>query len=146
MLWAFATLAVAEMLLVHLFVTLRWPVVGWTLFGLSAVSILWLVHWIRSFRRHPHLLSGDELQLRTGSLRVLAVPLSAIERVSTHWESGEHKSRGAINVVPVAYPNRMIRLKAAIKTRKGECDRIALRVDDASTFDSAMERLGLSVR
>jgi len=146
MVWALAALAVGEMLVVHLFLTLRWPAVGWTLFGLSAASVIWLVLWIRSFRHFPHTLSADQLHLRTGSLRGLTIPVSAIASVSSHWASGEHKGEGAANVVPIAYPNRMLRLNASIKTRKGLCDRIALRVDDAPLFDSAMERLGSPVR
>jgi hypothetical protein len=145
MIWAFAALAVCEMLVVHLFVTLRWPAIGWTLFALSAVSVVWLVLCIRSFRRLPHSLSTEQLQLRTGSLGVVEVPLSAIESVSTHWASGEHKGHGSANVVPLAYPNRMLRLSAPIKTRKGVCDRIAFRVDDGAPFDAAMERLGIPV-
>lgn len=146
MLWVFTAIAVGEMLVVHLFVTLRWPWVGWPLLAVSAVSIVWLVVWIRSFRDHPHSLSGDTLQLRIGSLTALTVPLSAIESVSANWASGEHKSKGATNVVPLAYPNRMLRLKTEIKTRRGECDRIALRIDDPGAFDAAMTELGFSVR
>ena len=144
MLWVFTSLAVGEMLLVHLFITLRWPKVGWTLFGFSTLSVLWLVYWIRSFRRYPHSLLADELQLRTGSLRVLTVPLSAIQRVSTDWEPGEHKSKGATNIVPLAYPNRMLRLKSSIGKHK-KCDRIALRVDETAKFDAAMRSSGVEV-
>lgn len=146
MVWAFASLAIIEMLVVHLFLTLRWPVVGWTLFAFSAASLIWLVHWIRSFRQCPHVLANGHLELRTGSLALLKVPLEGIEGVATHWSDGEHKHAGAANVVPLAYPNRMLRLKVPIKTRKGACDRVAFRVDEVAPFDAAMEELGIPVR
>jgi hypothetical protein len=146
MLWVFVALAACEMLLVHLFVALRWPAVGWPLSLLSVGSLLWFIFWIRSFRQKPHSLSTGELHLNTGSLRTLPVPISAIECVSSSWGSGEHKSKGATNVVPLAYPNRMLRLRHPIETRKGLCDRIAFRVDDPATFDAAMETLGIRVR
>jgi hypothetical protein len=145
MIWAFAALAVCEMLVVHLFLTLRWPVVGWTLFALSVMSVVWLVRWIRSFQSCPHLLAGDHLHLRTGSLRAIKIPLSAIESVSTHWASGDHKGKGAVNVVPLAYPNRMLRLSAPQKSRKGYFDRVALRVDHEGAFDAAMKSVGIPV-
>lgn len=146
MLWAFVALATCEMLLVHLFVTLRWPSIGWPPLILSAASLLWFIIWIRSFRRKPHLLSTIELSLNTGSLRTLPVPIALVESVASSWGPGEHKSKGATNVVPLAYPNRMLRLRQVIHTRKGQCDRIAFRVDDPAKFDAAMEALGIPVR
>jgi hypothetical protein len=143
MLWAIVALAVAELLLVHLFVSLRWPALAWPLFALTGGSVLGLVAWIRSLRRHPHELDGGSLELRIGSLRKLRIPLDAIESVSTSWASGEHKDRGAINTVPVAFPNRLLRLKTALSTRKGPCHRVALRVDDPAPFDAAMKSRGV---
>jgi hypothetical protein len=145
MLWVFVALATGEMLLVHLFVTLRWPAIGWPLLALSLSSIVWLVFWIRSFRQRPHSLSKGQLELNTGSLRTLSVPISAIESVSTSWASGEHKGQGARNVVPLAYPNRLLRLSKPIQMRKGSYDRVAFRVDDPALFDAAMREVGIPV-
>jgi len=146
MLWAIVALAVGELLVVHLLVSLRWPALAWPLFGLTAASILWLVFWIRSLRSHPHRLDGDELLLSTGSLRTLRIPLAAIDLVATGWGPGEHNGRGAINTVPLAHPNRLLRLKAPLTVRKAEYDRVALRIDDAEPFDAAMAKLGIPVR
>lgn len=145
MLWAFVALAVTELLVVHLFVSLRWPALAWPLFALTALSILGLVWWILGFRRHPHCLTGEELVLRTGSLRTVRLPLAAIERVSTQWPSGEHRSAGALNLVPVAFPNRLLRLKAPLTLAKRPRDRIAVRVDDGAGFDAAMRALAIPV-
>lgn len=145
MLWAFVALATIEMLVVHLFITLRWPAVGWPLLLASATSVLWMVHWIRSMSRYPHTLTAEALQVRTGSLRLLKVPLASIDRLMSRWPSGDHKGAGAINTVPLAHPNRMLRLNKPIKTRKGMCQRIALRVDDPIRFDEVMAKHGIVV-
>ena len=146
MIWGLAMLAVCEMLLMHLVLASRSPALRWALLFMSVGSVFLLVFWIRSFRHFPHLLTTEHLRLHTGLLPPIIVPISAIESVATYWEPGEHKGDGAANVVPLAHPNRMLRLKAPIKTRKGLCDRVAFRVDDAAPFDAAMERLGISVR
>ena len=145
-LWVLVALATCEMLLVHLFVTLRWPTIGWPVLLMSLSTIVWFVFWIRSFRRRPHSLSKSELRLNTGSLRTLAVPVSAIRSVHSNWAPGEHKGKGATNIVPLAYPNRMLRLREPIQTRKGLCDRVAFRVDDPALFDAAMDGIGITVQ
>ncbi len=116
-LWVLVTLAVIEMMVVHLFLTLRCPKVGWLIFALSFGSVIWMVYWIRSFRHCPHVLSATEIRLRTGSLREISVPLSSVTAVATSWAPGEHTGRGSINTVPLAYPNRMLRLMPPILTR-----------------------------
>lgn len=146
MLWVVVALAVGELLVVHLFLSLSWPALAWPLFALTAASILWMVAWIRSLKSHPHLLDGEELRLRIGSLRSVPVPVSSIERVSASWAPGEHGGAGALNTVPLAYPNRLLRLKAPLRIRKAQYDRIALRIDDAPTFDAAMASRGIPVR
>lgn len=145
MLWVFVALAVGELMVVHLLLTLRWPVIGWPLLVVSGATVIWLVLWIRSFGRYPHSLSGDVLRLRIGSLPDTSIRLAAIGSISTNWCSGEHRGKGARNLVPVAYPNRMLRLTSPIQTRKGMCDRIAFRVDDPVSFDAAMASVGIQV-
>ena len=73
-----------------------------------------------------------------GSLRRIRVPLGTIHRVRSSWESGAHDGRGALNLVPFAYPNRMLDLDPPLVGRRGPIDRIALRVDDPAGFDAAL--------
>ena len=81
MLWAFFALAMAEMLAVHLFVVLKWPGLAWPVTGLTALSLVWLIGWIRSWVRLPHELVDGQLHLHMGSLRHVAVPVAQVAAV-----------------------------------------------------------------
>lgn len=148
MLWVFAGLAVLEMLAVHLFVALRWPMVGWPLTVVSALSIVWLVGWIRSWAQRPHQLLGDRLRLHMGSLRSIDVPLALIAGIDAAPSLDRIKALKARNLVPLAHPNRLIVLASALDDRR-QTRAVAIRVDDAPAFDralaEAMKQLGLTL-
>ncbi len=146
MLWMFVGIAIIEVLIVHLFVALRWPVVGWPLTLLTGLAVVWLIAWTRSFRTHPHRLIKDHLQLQMGSLRRMHVPLAAVARVRTSWGPGEHNVKGATNLVPIAYPNRMIELSRPLQYRRRATQRVAIRVDDADSFDRALRGRGVEIQ
>lgn len=142
MLWVFSALAVIEMIVMHLFVALKWPWIGWPLTALSALSVGWLVLWIRSWRRLPHELEDDVLTLHMGSLRSVRLPLSHIAAVTPSM--ADLRAPGTRNLVPIAYPNRMIVLAAPSAGRR-PAGRYAVRIDDAAAFDAALAAAGVSV-
>lgn len=142
MLAAFAGLATLELLLVHLFVALKWPRIGWPLTVVSAISLVWLIAWIRSWRRMPHELDGNLLILRMGSLRSMSLPLAAIEGISTKVSRDILKQPGTRNLVPVAFPNRLILLREPLPDRRRTI-RVAVRVDDPASFDAALSAAGV---
>ena len=145
MLWVFASLALLELLVVHLVMVSRWPSLAWPLTVLTAVSLIWLVAWIRSFKRRPHELDDERLRLHFGSLRSLDIPLQSIRLVRTHWDGTELKRPGTINFVPVAYPNRMVEIDPPVAGRKRPITAVAFRVDDLAGFDRVMIGLGIAV-
>jgi len=145
MLWVFVGLAATEMVVVHLFLALRWPWLAWPLLLVSLATVWWLVGWIRSMKRLPHALEGGLLRLRMGKLREVAVPLSSISFIATSWMPGGHKGAGAANMVPVADANRLLQLLMPLPPR-GKVDRIAFRVDEPAAFDEAMREQGVQVR
>lgn len=122
MLWAFCSLAFLELLVVHLLLSSRWPLVAWPLTVLSGATCLWLVSWIRSFKRLPHRLDGDRLRLHFGSIRSLDVPLAAIRSVRSSWDGDDLKRPATLNFVPIAYPNRMLLLDPELPGRKRPID------------------------
>ncbi len=143
MLAALAGLATLELCVVHLFVALKWPRVGWPLTVASAMSIVWLIGWIGSWRRLPHELDGDLLMLRMGSLRSIRVPLASIARISKDVSRADLKQRGTRNLVPVAFPNRLIVLREPLPGRR-RTTRIAVRLDDPGAFDAALAAAGVT--
>lgn len=142
MLSVLAGLACLEMFAVHLFVALKWPWIGWPLTILSAASVLWLIGWIRSWKCLPHELRADGLVLHMGSLRHVVVPLERISFISATVSYAIIKARSCRNLVPVAYPNRVIHLREPMAGRK-PVDAIA---DDPAAFDDAMRRAAVDVR
>ncbi len=136
MMWALAALSSIELLVVHLLVALRWPMIGWPLSLLSAAGLVWVVALIRSFSRRPHRLCEGVLHLYAGSLRHLVIPTANIARISADWEAGAHKGADAINLALIAHPNRMIELAEPLGRRR----RILIRLDDPSAFDAALAR------
>ena len=146
MVWALVGLAVLEMLALHLFLVLRWPLLAWPLLLLSASSIWWLVRWIRSFKRLPHRLAAGMLELNQGNLRGVSLPLDNIEAILTSWEDGGHKAAGTRSLVPIAHPNRMALLRVPEAKGRVPAQRIAFRVDECGNFDRALAAAGVTVR
>ncbi|MCY7397865.1 MAG: hypothetical protein LH466_03370 [Sphingomonas bacterium] len=143
MLSVLAALAVIEMLVVHLFVSLKWPSVAWLLTIVSTASIIWLVRFITSFKRCPHTIDADHLRLRMGSLRTIDVPLMQVAQVRRQWESGAETNRDTANLVPIAYPNRLIDIHPPINGRRGPLRAIAIRLDEPAAFDAALSSRGI---
>lgn len=134
MMWAFASLAIIELVVVHFVVAMHWPSIGWPLTILSATGLVWLIAWIRSFAKRPHRLEGGVLHLYCGSLRHLGVPLENVARVESQWQAGAMRAPGAINLALIAHPNRVLHLEQPC----GRLRTIFLRLDDPVAFDAAL--------
>lgn len=145
MLAVFAGLACLELVAVHLFLAIQWPRLAWLLSALSAAAILWLLWWIRSWKRLPHRLASGKLTVHMGSLRHLCVAVEDIRSIRTAVNDSVIKVQSCRNLVPIAYPNRLIELNAPMQDRRAT-EKIAIRVDDPAAFDRAMQRAGIMVR
>ncbi len=141
MMWVFFVISLIELFVVHLFVALKWPMIGWTLTTISAIGAIWLLFWIRSFRTRPHALNDGKIELNFGSLKKIALDFDQIERVSRGWESGAVQAKNAVNLAGLAYPNRCIELKEALE--KGR-ERVFIRLDEPEGFDEALSERGIS--
>ena len=141
MMWVIFVLSLIELVVVHLFVALRWPVIGWTLTIISAIGAVWILFWIRSFRTRPHRLLDERLELNFGSLKRFELPLANIARVKRGWEQGALQKKGIINLAGIAYPNRCIELSEPMERGKS---RIFVRLDDPADFDAALTERGVS--
>ena len=144
MLWAFFALAVAEMLAVHLFVVLKWPGLAWPLTGLTALSLVWLIGWIRSWARLPYVLVDGQLHLHMGSLRHVTVPVAQVARVVRQVDAARLAQPGTRKLVPLAFPNRIIELTEPLQGRRA-IRALAIRLDDPADFDSALAGLGITI-
>jgi hypothetical protein len=145
MLWVFASLATTELVVVHLFVALKWPAAAWGLTIVTALSIAWLVRYITSYKRCPHRLESDALCLRMGSMRSIVIPIAQVAGVRTHWASGAEKAAGSVNLVPIAFPNRLVDIDPPIAGRRGPLSTIAIRLDDPAAFDASLAARGVTI-
>ncbi|WP_152569437.1 MULTISPECIES: hypothetical protein [Sphingomonas] len=136
----FTSLAVTELLVVHLFLALKWPWLAWPLSATSVLGIAWLIGTIRSFRRMPHELTDGELRLHVGRLRSLTVPLGQVAAVRGVIDGAEVKASDTANLGLISYPNRMVDLIAPLRFRRRTVLRIALALDDPAAFDLALQR------
>ena len=134
----FTSLAVTELLVVHLFLALKWPWLAWPLSATSLLGIGWLVGTIRSLQQRPHELVDGELQLHAGRLRSLAMPLANVAAVRGVADGAEVKARDTANFGLISYPNRVIELAEPLAFRGKTVRRVALALDDPAAFDLAM--------
>lgn len=137
MLWAFFGLATLEFIVVHLFVALKWPWIGWPLSIASALTIVWLVGWIRSWPRLPHVLEGDRLVLHMGSLRSIEIPLDQIDHVEVEPSLARIQELKARKLVVLAHPNRLLVLSRPLPDRS-KASAVAIRLDEPAAFDTAL--------
>lgn len=133
----FVVLAVAELLVVHLVLSLTWPRAAWIVSGITLAGVIWLIAWVRSFRRCPHVLTDDSLVLRMGSLVSITVRRADIEHIEPVTSLAAVKAPGVRNLVPVAMPNRLVVLRRPIADRRGT-RAVAIRLDDPAAFDRAL--------
>jgi hypothetical protein len=144
MLWVFVTLACMELLAVHLFVAVKWPALAWPLSAVTLLSIIWLVRWLLSWKHRPHELDASRLRLHMGSLLHVDVPLDAIGCIRAGISADLLKARTTRNLVPIAYPNRLIELRTPLPDRRAT-RHIAIRIDDPAAFDARMAAAGVVI-
>ena len=138
--WALVGLGSIELLVVHLFVSLKWPWLAWPLSVLSALSIFWVVTLIRSFKARPHLLDSSVLQFNLGRLRAMEVPVAAIASIRGVKDGAEVKAAETANLCLISYPNRIVDLVHPIAFGRKTVRKIALALDDPAAFDLALQR------
>lgn len=140
MMWVLFSLSLLELVVVHIFVALKWPMIGWTLTTLSAVGAIWLVWWILSMKRLPHELRDGVLILRLGAMKSIEVALNNVADITSSWEPGALERKCNINLAAIAHPNRCLELKSPIQNGKTH---VFIRLDDATEFDAALANIGL---
>ena len=142
MMWVFFALSIIELVVVHIFVALKWPYIGWPLTIISAVGAVWILFGIRSFRQRPHTIDEDTLELNFGNMKSVRLDLANIAQVRSSLEQGALQKKDAINLAGIAYPNRSIELIEPIEKARS---RVFIRLDEPAMFDAAIEARGLTI-
>lgn len=139
LLWVFVGLAVIELLVVHLLVSLWNPTLGLILSALTIGGVGWLIHAIIGMARRPVLIADDHVLLRVGTLKQIAVPLDRIAGLQRAWPSGAIKQPGIASFALIAHPNVLIEIAPPLTGRRGPIRGVAHRIDDPDGFAAALQ-------
>ena len=142
LLWVFAAIMAAELLVTHLIVAAVWShVAAFILSAISLAALLWTIHFTLSLKRLPVLVNADGVTMRIGSLKSVHVPAGHIAALRTAWARDELKRRGVLNFGGINYPNVMLDLDPPLSNRKRPLIAIAHRLDDPAGFAAAVAPL-----
>lgn len=142
LLWVFAVIMTAELLVTHLLVSALWSKGAALIFSaLSLAALVWTIWFIRSLKRRPVLVDAAGVTMRIGSLKAVRVPVGRIAGLRTSWPREELKQRGVLNFGLINYPNVMLDLDPPVPSGKRPLIAIAHRLDDPGAFAAAVARL-----
>jgi hypothetical protein len=142
LLWVFAFIMAAELLVTHLLVSALWShVAAFILSALSLAALVWTILFIRSLKRLPVLVDEGGVTMRIGSLKSIRVPAASISGLRTSWPREELKRRGVLNFALINYPNVMLDLDPPLPGRRRPIAAIAHRLDDPAGFAAAVGQL-----
>ena len=142
LLWVFAFIMAAELLVTHLLVSALWS--GTAAFIFSAVSLatlVWTILFIRSLKHRPVLVDAEGVTMPIGFLKSVRVPAGSISGLRTSWPGETLKQQGVLNLALINYPNVMLDLDPPLPARKHPLTAIAHRLDDPAGFAAAVARL-----
>lgn len=142
LLWVFAFIMAAELLITHLLVSALWSHVAAFIFSaVSLAALVWTILFIRSLKRRPVLVDAAGVTMRIGFLKSVHVPAAGIAGLRTSWPREELKQRGVLNFPLINYPNLMLDLDPPLVSGKRSLTAIAHRFDDPAGFAAAVARL-----
>ena len=143
-----ATLAVLqglEIAVVH-FVLMQFSVVAaWVLFALGVWGLLFVLALVNSLRLCPVLLTDNGVVVRSGHLMRIEVPFDAIASIEGNCSTEERNGTDAFDTAILSEPNTVLRLKRPLTRERlfgapVETVLVAMRLDDASAFRTALDR------
>ncbi len=142
MMWTFLSIALVELVVVHLLLALWKPWVALAVSLVSATGLGWLILFLRSLRRMPVLIAGDRIVLRTGTLLCLSVARRNVAGLRPDWNAQWLKAPGVLNLSLLAYPNVVVELIEPVDVvkmgRVRHVTAVAHRLDDPGGFAAAL--------
>jgi hypothetical protein len=134
LLCVFLSLALLELLAVHLLVSLWSGTAAWVLTGLSILAVVQIAWLIRGMVRHPHEIDETHVRVRHGTAGLVEVPLSSMVRAENVAFAPEEKGAEVFRATLIASPNVALRLEPPVAMRRRQVSTIILRLDDPAAF------------
>lgn len=138
MLWVLVALMAIELVVTHLLLAHWFPRTALALSAVTLAAMLWFAGGIASFRRRPVLVGEDELLLRLGWLKEVAVPIAQAQGVRREPIVLAPGDRGVLNLALVAHPNIAVELSPPLHRRGRDISSVAHRLDDPEGFAAAV--------
>jgi uncharacterized membrane protein len=136
-----AVLSVAEITVLHLIVG-QWTHVGaWLLTAIGLFVFVYMIGLAKSLQYLPTVLRPQALLVRLGHFQCVEIPYEAIQAVRKAAPGAP--AGKSLNMAPMSAPNLVIELSSdremtGISGRKRVFRQVALRMDDAESFEAAL--------
>lgn len=140
MMWAFLSIAVCELAVVHFLIALWSHSVAVIISLITVPVLIWLVRAIASLRTMPSTISDSVVTFRAGRMKSVAVPLSQIAGQRSVFSAEEMKDEGVLNLALIAHPNVLLDLAFPILRKRRAYHTVAHRLDDPAAFTTALAR------
>jgi hypothetical protein len=144
LLWALVALVVVETGGVHLVITIWTQTGAWIFTAISAYTILWLVGHFHAARLQPVVVDDMFINVRTGLIWRVQIPLSDIGRIRKRIGS-DSEADGYVNVAMMGAPDIVVALSKACTVegffgRKREATLIGIGLDDPEALLADVRR------
>jgi hypothetical protein len=140
MLAAFFAIALIELFVVHLLVSLWSTTAAWILSALTLLGLIQIGLLIDGMIRWPTRIGGTSLDVRHGRLGELVVPLDQIASVEDVAFRPEQKGPQVFRATVLAQPNVAIKLAPPLPYRRRMLEWITLRLDEPELFRAEIGR------
>ncbi|WP_395612716.1 hypothetical protein [Allosphingosinicella sp.] len=142
LLWVFAFIMAAELLVTHLIVSAVWTsTAALIVSAISFAALTWTILFARSLKRRPVLVDAEGVTMRIGLLKSVRVPADHIARLRTSWSREELKRKGVLNFAMINYPNIMLELDPPLPDGKRRLIAVTHQFDDPAGFTAAVAPL-----
>ena len=139
MIWMLGGLAAAELMIVHLLVSMWSGTAAWVVTVLTIAAVAQAAWMVRAMINRPVLVSERAVTIRFRTRTPIVVPIDAIARVEDSALAPEPKGAGVFRGTLLAHPNITLRLERPLSHAARRIEVIALRIDAPAAFRAAVE-------
>ena len=132
-------LAAAEVLIVHLLISMWSGTAAWLVTVLTLAAVAQGAWMVRGMVARPVLVGERSVTVRFRTRIPLVLSIRSIARIEDSSLAPAPRGRGVFRGTLLAHPNVTIRLEPALDHGRRRIDTIALRVDAPAAFRAAIE-------
>ena len=139
LIWMLGGLAAAELIIVHLLISMWSGTAAWILTALTLAAVAQAAAKVRAMITRPILVGERAVRIRFRTREPIVVPFKAIAQVEYTALTPAPKGAGVFRGTLLAHPNILLRLACPLPHGRRRIDRIALHVDAPTAFRSVID-------